>query len=134
MEYKYNFNFKNINRILYVYTHIFPVSNFKKEYKLLFQQYYITELDNVEFLKQKKLYINNILLFKNNILIVKIKNNIKNKNAFNKLWFYCDPNNIYNDIINSYDNKLIKFNNKLYNFVIGDFKFKDIFILLYNNE
>ena len=42
--------------------------------------------------------------------------------------------NIYPEIIDSYNNKLIKFNSFLYKYCIGDFKFRDIFILLYNNE
>ena len=31
-------------------------------------------------------------------------------------------------------NKLNKLNYKLYDYIISDFKFRDIFILLYNNE
>ena len=41
---------------------------------------------------------------------------------------------MYPEIIDSYNNKLIKFNSFLYKYCIGDFKFRDIFILLYNNE
>mgnify|MGYP005636629197 FL=1 len=134
MDSKYNFVFKNKPQILYIFTHIYPISRYEKEFKLIFQQYNIKKINFNELELEKQKNKNNVLLYKNNILIIKVNQKMNDKNCFNKLWFYCDPGNIYQEVIDSYNNKLIKLNNKIYEFIIGDFKFRDIFILLYNNE
>lgn len=134
MDFKYNFVFKNKPQILYIFTHIYPISQYEKEFKLIFQQYNIKKVNFNELELEKQKNKNNVLLYKNNILIIKVNQKMNDKNCFNKLWFYCDPGNIYQEVIDSYNNKLIKLNNKIYEFIIGDFKFRDIFILLYNNE
>jgi hypothetical protein len=134
MNFKYNFCFQKQPYILYIFNYIFPKSKYEKEYKMIYQQYNIKKVDFNQLEEEKNLHSNNILIFKNNILIILMKHKISDKNYFDKLWFYNNSNNIYQEIIDSYNNKLIKLNNKLYDNIIGDFKFRDIFILLYNNE
>lgn len=135
MDFKYNFSFCDQYEILFVYTHIFPINKLsEKEFKLIFQQYLIKCFDLKEFQKLKNIYINNILSEKNNVLIIKVDNKIDDQNAFNKFWFYTNTNNIFNEITDSYNNKLKILNGKLYEYLVSDFKFRDIFILLYKNE
>ena len=134
MDFKYNFSFKNRYKILFVYTYIFPINSIKKEFKLMFQQYLIKDISFNEFEKQRNIYKNNILCEKDNILIIKSNNKINDINCIDHLWFYSNPNDIYKEIIESFNNKLKILNGKLYNYLISDFKFKDIFTLLYNNE
>ena len=134
MDFKYNFCFQKQPYILYIFNYIFPRSKYEKEYKMIYQQYNIKKVDLNQLEEEKILHKNNILIFKNNILIIRMKHKISDKNCFDKLWFYNNSNNIYQEIIDSYNNKLIKLNNKLYDNIISDFKFRDIFILLYNNE
>jgi hypothetical protein len=133
MDLKYNFCFKNKYQLLFVYTYIFPIKS-NKEFKLIFQQYLKKEININEIENYKKLHKNNIIKEKNNILIINVRNKMKDSNTFNKLWFYTNPNNIYNEIIDSFNNKLKKLNSKLYDNIISNFKFRDIFILLYINE
>ena len=134
MDFKYNFCFKNKYQLLFVYTYIFPIKSNNKEFKLIFQQYLKKEININEIENYKNLHKNNIIKEKNNILIINVKNKMKDSNTFNKLWFYTNPNNIYNEIIDSFNNKLKKLNSKLYDNIISNFKFRDIFILLYINE
>jgi hypothetical protein len=134
MDYKYNLYFKNKYQALFIYTHVYPIRDVNKLFKLLYQQYEIIDLNLEEFNDLKKKFSNNILEIKNNIIIIKSNQVLSKKNAFDKLWFYTKPDNIYDNIINSYNNKLNKLNYKLYDYIISDFKFRDIFILLYNNE
>lgn len=132
MDYKFNLYHSQKFKTLEVYTHIYPNNKLEKEFKLVLQQYLINEynLNELEDIKQKN--NNNILKFKNNILIIESKTKLNHKNTINKLWFYKNKDFLLKEIINSFDNKLIKLNYKLYEYIIGDFKFKDIFILLYN--
>lgn len=134
MDFKYNFCFKNKYQLLFVYTHIFPINSPQKEFKLIFQQYLKKDINLENLEEQKKIYKDQILIDKNNTLVIKMNKKIKDPDAFNKLWFYSNPNYIFNEIIDSFNNKLKKFNSKLYDNIISDFKFRDIFILLYKNE
>ena len=107
MEFKYNFCLKNQPQILYIYSYISPCSNNKieKKYKLFFQQYNIKNVNLKELEQEKKKYKKNILIFKNNILIIKLNNKMNETNCNNKFWFYTNRNNVYDEIINSYNNK-----------------------------
>ena len=134
MDFKYNFCFKNKYQLLFVYTHIFPINSPQKKFKLIFQQYLKKDINLENLEEQKKIYKDQILIDKNNTLVIKMNKKIKDPDTFNKLWFYSNPNNIFNEIIDSFNNKLKKINSKLYDNIISDFKFRDIFILLYKNE
>ena len=134
MDYKYYLVKEGLYNVIYVYSNFIKPNNINKQFKLLYHQYFIkVNINQEEFNSLINKCKNNIIFNNNNILVINSHDKLNEKNAFHKFWFY--KNKPYTDIINSVNDKtLFNLNSNLYNKIIGNFKFKDIIILLYNKQ
>jgi hypothetical protein len=129
MDIKYNLIFKNYYNILYI-DYDTNLNNSNKEFKLFIVKYKINyNIHKNEILKQINKY-NNYIIYNNIIIIITQFNDYTIKYH----WFYNNRSNYYNEIINSSKiDKLKFFNININKFIFPNLKYKDIFILLYNN-
>ena len=129
MDIKYNLILNNYYNILYV-DYDKNLNNSNKEFKLFIVKYKINyNIHKNEIFKIINIYKNYIIY--NNIIIIITK--FKDY-SIKYYWFYNNISNYCNEIINSSKiDKLKIFNRNINKLIFPNLKFKDIFILLYNN-
>jgi hypothetical protein len=131
MELRYNLIPKNKFNIIFIhYNKNSPINN-KKPLKLFFKKYKILKLISLnQYNEIIELHKNNIFINKNTTLII---SNFSDPD-YSLFWFYENYSTLNEDIINSYNNDKLKIlNSNIDKLILPNLKFKDIFILLYNN-